>query len=150
MTVGAQGLTIGPCLGDGVNDLITVETQELGGNRGAGDLDKDDVIETDAVEGGEEGETPLDLVSLDHAREDVMHGELLALTGEMISDGEDGTQVVGWVTPFCGEETVIEIEPSDHCSNVESAPDGVELVVSSGNSGALITGKRNSISIIGP
>ena len=108
------------------------------------------MIETDAVEGVEKGETSLDLVSLDHAREDVMYGELLALTGEMISDGENGTQVVGWVTPFCGEETVVEIEPSDHRSNVERAPDGVEFVVSPGNSSALITGKRNSISIIGP
>ena len=108
------------------------------------------MIETDAVEGVEKGETSLNLVSLDHARENVMYGELLALTGEMISDGEDRTQVVGWVTPFCGEETVIEIEPPDHRSNVERAPDGVELVVSSGDSCALITGKRNSISVIGP
>ena len=46
------------------------------------------------------------------------------------------------MTPFCGEEAVVEVEPSDHCSNVERAPDGVELVVSSGDSSALITGKR--------
>ena len=91
MTVGTQRLTVGPCLGDGINGLVTVETQELGDNRGTGDLDEDDVIETDAVEGVEEGEASLDLVSLDHAREDVMDGELLTLTGEVIGDGEDGT-----------------------------------------------------------
>jgi len=144
MTVGTQRLTVGPCLGDSVNGLVTVKTQELGDNRGTGDLDEDDVIEADAVEGIEEGKAPLDFVSLDHAREDVMHGELLTLTGEMIGDGEDGTQVVGWVTPFCGEEAVVEVEPSDHCSNVERAPDGVELVVSSGDTSALITGKRTA------
>ena len=49
------------------------------------------MIETDAVEGVEEGEASLDLVSLDHAREDVMYSELLTLAGEMIGDGEDGT-----------------------------------------------------------
>lgn len=144
MTVGTQRLTVGPCLGDRVDGLVTVETQELGDNCGTGNLDEDDVIETDAVEGVEEGEAPLDLVSLDHAREDIMHGELLTLTSEMIGDGEDGTQVIGWVTPFCGEEAVVEVEPSDHCSNVERAPDGVELVVSSGDSSALITGKRTA------
>ena len=144
MTVGTQRLAISPGLGDGVDGLVTVETQELGDNGGTGDLDEDDVIETDAVEGVEEGEASLDLVSLDHARENVMDGEFLALTGEVISHGEDGTQVIGWVTPFCGEETVIKIEPSDHRSNIERAPDGVELVVSSGDSSTLIVGKRTA------
>ena len=144
MTVGTQRLTISPCLGDGINSLVTIEAQKLRDNCGTGDLDEDDVIETDAVEGVEEGEASLNLMSLNHTREDVMYGELLTLTGEMISDGEDGTQVVGWVTPFCGEETVIEVEPSDHCSNVERAPDGVELIVSSGDSTALITGERTA------
>ena len=45
------------------------------------------------------------------------------------------------MTPFCGEETIIEVEPSNHRSNVERAPDGVELIVSSGNSSALVVGK---------
>lgn len=144
MTVGTQRLAISPGLGDGVDGLVTVETQELGDNSGTGDLDEDDVIETDTVEGVEEGKTSLDFVSLDHTRKDVMDGELLTLTGEMIGDGEDGTQVVGWVTPLCGEETVIEVEPSDHRSNVERAPDRVELVVSSGDAGALVVGKRTA------
>jgi hypothetical protein len=104
-----------------------------------GDLDEDDVVER-----VEERKASLDLVSLGHAHEDVMYGELLTLTGKMISDGEDGTRVVGWVTPFCGEEAVIEVKPSDHHSNVERAPDGVELIVSSRDSSALITGKRTA------
>lgn len=144
MTVGAQRLAISPCLGDGVDCLVTVETQELGNNSGTGDLDEDNVVETDTIEGVEEGEASLDLVSLDHARENIMDGELLTLTGEMISDGEDGTQVVGWMAPFCGEETVVEVEPSDHRSNVKRAPDGVEFVISSGDSSALIVGKRSA------
>ena len=138
-------------MGDGVDGLVAVETQELGYNGGAGNLDEDNVIETDTVEGVEEGKAPLDFVSLDHAREDVLDGELLTLTGEMVGDGEDGTQVVGRVTPLCGEETVIEVEPSDHRSDVKRAPDGVELIVSSGDSSAWITRReKNSISAIGP
>lgn len=102
------------------------------------------MIKADTIEGVEEGKASLDLMSLDHAREDVMDGELLTLTGEVIGDGEDGSQVVGWVTPFRGKETVIEVEPSDHRSNVERAPDGVELVVSSGDSSALIRSKQKN------
>lgn len=105
------------------------------------------MIETNAIKGVEEGEAPLNLVRLDHAREDVMDGELLALTSKVIRDGEDCTQVVGWMTPFRGKETVVEVEPPDHCSNVECAPDGVKLVVSPRDSSALIAG---DISIIGP
>lgn len=151
MTVGAQRLTISPCLGDGVDSLVTVETQQLGDDSSAGDLDEDDVIETDTVVGVEESEAPLDLVSLDHAREDIMDSELLTLAGEMVGDGEDSTQVVGRVTPFCGKEAVVEIEPSDHRSDVKRAPDGVEFVVSSGDSSTLIIRRENNrISAIGP
>ena len=76
------------------------------------------MVETDAVEGAEEDKASLDL------------------------DSEDGTQVIRRGTLFCSEETVIEVEPSDHCPNVECAPDGVELVVGSGDSGALVVGNR--------
>jgi len=144
MTVSTQRLAVSPCLGDGIDSLVTVETQELRDNGSTSDLDEDDVIETDTVEGVEKGKTSLDLVSLNHARKDVMDGEFLTLASEMIGDGEDGTQVVRWVTPFRGEETVIEVEPSDHRSNVERAPDGVELIVGSGNSSTLIGGKRTT------
>jgi len=142
MTIGTQRLTISPCLGDGVDDLVTVETQELGDNGGTGDLDEDDVIEANAVKGVKKGKASLDFVSLDHARKDIVDSELLTLACEMIGNGEDSTQVVGGVTPFCGKETVVEVEPSDHRSNVERAPDGVELIISSWDTSALIVDKR--------
>ena len=143
MTVGTQRLAISPRLGNGIDDLISIKTQQLGNDSCTSDLDENNMIKTDTIEGVEKGKASLDLMSLDHAREDIMDGELLALTGEVIRDGEDGSQVVGRVTPFRGEETVVEVEPSDHCSNVECAPDGVELIVSSWDSSALIRGKQN-------
>ena len=87
VTIGAQRLAVSPRLGDGVNGLVTVETQEFGDNGGAGNLDEDDMIETNTVEGVEKSKASLDFVGLNHAREDVMYGELLTLTGEMIGDG---------------------------------------------------------------
>ena len=47
--VGTQRPAISPCLGDGVDGLVTVETQPFGGDGGTDDLDEDDVIETDMV-----------------------------------------------------------------------------------------------------
>ena len=105
------------------------------------------MIKTNTIVGIEKGKASLDFMSLDHACEDVVNGELLTLTGKMICDGEDGSQVVRRVTPFRGKETVIEVEPSDHRPYIESTPDGVELIVSSGDSSAL---DRISISVIGP
>ena len=106
------------------------------------------MIKTDAIEGVEKSKASLDLMSLYHARKDVMDGELLTFTGKVIRDGEDGSQVVRGVTPFRGEETIVKVEPPNHRSNIERAPDWVELVASSGDSSALIRGQKNRISFI--
>jgi hypothetical protein len=54
-----------------------------------------------------------------------------------VCDSEDGTKVVRRVTPLCGQPAVVEVEPPDHGTNVESAQDGVELVVGTRNLGAI-------------
>ena len=69
-------------------------SHHLGHHRSASNLDEDDVVETDTVERVQEGEAALDLVRLDHGLENIAHQDRLALTGEMIGDGEDGTEVV--------------------------------------------------------
>ena len=63
-------------------------------HRSASNLDEHDVVETNAVERVQQGETALDLVGLDHGLENVAHRDRLALAGEMISDGENGAKVV--------------------------------------------------------
>ena len=40
----------------------------------------------------------------DHALEDVPDRDMLALTREVVRDGEDGPEIVGWVAP-CKEMT---------------------------------------------
>ena len=87
------------------------------------------MVETDSVERVQEGKATLDLVRLDHAFEDIVHGQGLTLTRKVVGDGKDGPEVVRWVTPFGSKETVVVVLPPDLGSNVERAPDGIELVV---------------------
>lgn len=49
--------------------------------------------------------------------------------GNPVGCCEDGAQVVGGVTPLCGQPAVVEIEPSDHGTDVESTIHRVKLVV---------------------
>lgn len=90
MAVGAEGLAVNPRLRDGVDGLVAAEAEELGDDGCGCNLDEDDVIEADAVEGVEEREATLDLVGLDHGFEDVLDGQGLALAREVVGDGEDG------------------------------------------------------------
>jgi hypothetical protein len=100
MTVGTEGLAIRPGMRDCVNGLLARETEHLGHDGRASDLDEHDVIETDAVERVEERERALDFVRLDHRGQDIAHGELaLARAVHVVRDGEDGTQVIGGMAP---------------------------------------------------
>lgn len=103
VAVGAEGLAVDPGLGDGVGRLLLVEAEHLGDNSGGGDLDENDVVETDLVVRVEESEAALNLVGLDHALENIADGELLAIgevaaglvgAGDPVGDGEDGAKVV--------------------------------------------------------
>jgi hypothetical protein len=51
----------------------------LGHDGGRGDLDQDDVVESDAVERVEQREATLNLVRCDHALEDVLDRDVFAL-----------------------------------------------------------------------
>lgn len=105
VTESTKGLTIDENLRNDVDSLITGETQHLGNDGSGSELDEDDVIETDSVERVLEGHASLNLVSLDHSFENVLHLERFSSSGEVISDGENSTQVVGRVTPFSSEPT---------------------------------------------
>lgn len=103
VAVGTQRLSINPGLGDGVGNLLLAEAEHLGDDGGGGDLDEDDVVETDLVVRVEQGEAALNLVGLDHGLEDVTDGEDLAarevtasLIGSVdpVGNSEDGAQVV--------------------------------------------------------
>lgn len=99
MAVSPEGLSINPRLRDGVNGLVAVEAEELRDDSGGSNLDKNDVVETDTVERVQEGKAALNFVSLDHGFENVADTQRLALASKVVSDGQDGTKVVGWVTP---------------------------------------------------
>jgi len=136
VAVGSQRLAINPSLGNSIGNLLLVEAEHLGDDGGRGDLDKNNVVKTDLVVGVEESQATLDLVSLDHGLEDILDNKGLAAsevttslvgTVDPVSDGEDSTKVVRGVTPLSSEPAVVEVEPSDHSTNVESCVDGVKL-----------------------
>jgi hypothetical protein len=45
----------------------------------------------------------------DHALEDVLDGDALALARQVVRDGEDGTEIVGRVAPFNKGIVVISV-----------------------------------------
>ena len=73
--------------------------QELGDDGGRSYLDEDDMVEPNAVERVEQREATLDLMRLDHALEHVLDGDVFALAGQVVRDGENGTEIVGRVSP---------------------------------------------------
>ena len=97
------------------------------------------MVETNTVEGVEERETALDLVRLDHALEDLMDGQRLALASEMIGDRENGPQVIRRVSPLSREEAVVVVEPPDLGADVECTADRVQLVIGTRNLGTCET-----------
>jgi hypothetical protein len=62
------------------------------------------MVEADAIERVEQRETTLDLVRFDHALEDVLDGDALALACQVVRDGEDRTEIVGRVAPLTRRE----------------------------------------------
>lgn len=146
MTVGSQRLAINPSLGNSIGNLLLVETEHLGDDGGRGNLDENDVVKTDLVVGVEESQASLNLVSLDHGLENILDNKGLASsevttslvgTVDPVGDGEDSTEVVRGVTPLSSEPAVVEVEPSDHSTNVEGGVDGVKLEGSTGDLGTV-------------
>jgi hypothetical protein len=85
-------------------------------------------------------------VCLDHSFQNILNSERLSLTSEVISNSENGTQIVRRMTPFagsqsseaktigivptfCSEETIIEIQPTNNGSYIESPTNWIQLVV---------------------
>jgi len=146
VAVGSQRLAINPSLGNSIGNLLLVEAEHLGDDGGRGDLDKNNVVKTDLVVGVEESQATLDLVGLDHGLEDILDNKGLAAsevttslvgTVDPVSDGKDSTKVVRGVTPLSSEPAVVEVEPSDHSTNVEGGVDGVKLEGSTRDLGAV-------------
>lgn len=146
VTVCAHGLAVHKGLGDGIASLGLVETHHLGDDGGRGKLDEDNVVQADLIERVLQRHAALDLVGADHSLQDISDLEDLAvaevaagLVGscDPVGGCEDGTQVVGGVTPLGGQPAVVEVQPADHGSDVEGGVHGVELVVCSGNFGTV-------------
>ena len=74
--------------------------QQLGDDGGWGHLYENNMVKANMIEWVEQCEATLDLVCFDHALENVLDGDALALACQVVRDGEDGTEIVGRVAPL--------------------------------------------------
>src|SRR4051812_35475285 len=96
------------------------------------------MVEADAVEAVLEREHALDLVRLDHCREDVAHEEWLPrIPGNPIRYRQDAAEVVRRMAPLGGEPGVVEVEPADHRADAEGRLYRIELKLRPGHLGAV-------------
>lgn len=65
------------------------------------------MVEADAIERVEQREATLYLVRFDHALENVLNGDALALACQVVRDGEDGTEIIRRVAPCNNKEVVV-------------------------------------------
>lgn len=104
MSESTKGLPIDENLRDDIDSLVSSESHHFRNDGGGSEFDEDDVVESDSVERVLEGHTSLNLVSLDHGFEDVLHRERFSSSGKVIGNGQDSSEVVRRVTPFSSEE----------------------------------------------
>lgn len=74
--------------------------QHLRDDGSAGDFDENDMVEPNTVEGVQERQATLNLMRLDHSLQDLLNGHGFALARKVVCDCEDGSQVVGRMTPY--------------------------------------------------
>ena len=136
--VGAERAAVDPGVGDGIHHLLERAAEHCAGDRGRRDANEDHVVEADAVVRVLERRDALDLVRLDHRGQQVAHRRRRAALGRRLArlpvgDREDAAEVVGGMAPFRREPGVVEIQPADHCADVEGGLDRIELVTRAGH-----------------
>ena len=90
------------------------------------------MIETYLVEGIFKRDAALYLVRLDHRCKHMAHGQRFAALGncgtrQPVGYREDCAEVVGGMSPLGGQPGVVEVEPANHCANIEGGLNGIEL-----------------------
>ena len=75
VAIRAQALAVDPCQRERVDGLFAREAEQLAHDRGGRDLDQHDVIEADFVERVFQRDAALNLVGLDHGRQNIAHLE---------------------------------------------------------------------------
>lgn len=144
--ISSEGLAIDPGLRNSITGLGFVETHHLGNDSCGCKFDEYNMVETDLVERVLQGHAALYLVCPDHGFEYVPDFEDLAVAKftaspvcprNPVGSCENGTQVIRGMAPLSSQPAVVEVEPSDHSTNVEGSIYGIELVVGTGHFGTV-------------
>ena len=123
MTVGAQRLTVGKCMGQRRQHLLAIGAHQFGGHGGRGDFHQNDVIKSYAVEGVFQGNDALNLVSHDHRFQHITNRQRCfsvcrALLREVIGHRENCAEVVRRMPPLGGEPGVVVVEPAHDAADI--------------------------------
>ena len=91
------------------------------------------MVEPDTVEAVLQRQYTLDFMRLYHRGQNIPHDKRrialgAVLPAQIIGDGQDAAQIVRGVAPFGSQPGVVEVQPTDHCSYVESGGHGLEFV----------------------
>src|ERR1700683_2001517 len=114
MTVGTKTLAIYPGKGQRSYRLRTAHSEQLGNYRRRRNLHQDHMIQTYFVKGILKGNATLDLMSLNHRSQSLLHEQWRFAAchsdpREPVADSQDATQIVGGVPPFGSKPSVVEI-----------------------------------------
>lgn len=80
VSVSTHALPVNPRLGDGVTSLHLIQTEHLRHDGGRGNLDVDNMVNTDTVERVLQSQASLDLVGLDHPLQHITDLEDFSIT----------------------------------------------------------------------
>lgn len=105
--------------------------QQFRHHRSTGDLNEDNMVQSHAIEGVQHSKLTLDLMRLYHSFQYIAHSQRLAIASKVVGHRKNGAQVIGGVSPFCCEEAVIEVQPTNLRANVEGSSNRINLIIRS-------------------
>src|SRR5687768_6277429 len=118
MAIGAERLSVDPCLRKRVDDLIPAAAKQMRRDGGGRNFHQHDMIQSNLVETVLQRKATLDFMGLDHRRQHVAYREWRApgarIAGAPIGNGKYAAQIIRWMSPFRRQPGVVEIEPANH------------------------------------
>src|SRR5690606_15541157 len=96
-------------------------------------FDEEYMIKPNLVERIFERHYALYLVRTDHGIQHIVHGKWSLSAGyrrsrQPVGCRQYAPQVIGWMPPLRGQPRVVEVEPPDHRTDIESGMHGVQLI----------------------
>ena len=101
-----------------------------------GDPDQKNVVKSYPIEAVFESENSLYFVCFDHGVENIANGERFPSgSTQIIRQSQDAAEIIGRMTPFGGEPSIVKVEPTNHRADVKGSLHRVELPIGAWDAG---------------